>query len=48
MALDNIEARLHVNKMCYLTDTLVLDAGTNGMSGQAYPIFPGYSKCYQC
>jgi ubiquitin-like 1-activating enzyme E1 B len=46
MALDNIEARMHTNKMCFLTGTFVIDAGTNGMNGQAYPIFPGVSKCY--
>lgn len=48
MALDNIDARMHVNKMCFLTGTFVIDAGTNGMNGQAYSIFPGVSKCYQC
>ena len=34
--------------MCYYSQTISIDAGTNGLNGQAYPIYPGLSKCYQC
>lgn len=33
MALDNIDARTHVNKMCLLSNRIAFDAGTNGFSG---------------
>jgi molybdopterin/thiamine biosynthesis adenylyltransferase len=33
MALDNIDARNKVNKMCYFAKVFCIDAGTNGMQG---------------
>ena len=33
MALDNIEARQHVNKMCQISGVVAFDAGTNGLNG---------------
>lgn len=34
LALDNEEARSYVNKVCMLTNTLILEAGTHGFLGQ--------------
>lgn len=34
LALDNEEARSYVNKVCMLTNILVLEAGTHGFLGQ--------------
>lgn len=48
MALDSHQVRSHVNKMCCKTRVLVIESGTNGFSGQTYPIFPGVTKCYDC
>lgn len=34
LALDNEDARSYVNKVCMLTNTLILEAGTSGFLGQ--------------
>ena len=34
MALDNQEARAHVNKICMIIDIPILEAGTTGYKGQ--------------
>jgi ubiquitin-like 1-activating enzyme E1 B len=47
-ALDNLEARQHVNKMCIATRRLLIDTGSAGYLGQVVPILPGVSECYQC
>jgi len=46
LALDNPEARSYVNRQCMKTGTPVFESGTHGFAGQAYPIFPGLSRCY--
>ena len=47
-ALDNVEARKHVNRLCLAADVPLLDAGTTGYLGQVVPIFKGVSACYEC
>ena len=47
-ALDNVEARKHVNRLCLATNTPLLDAGTTGYSGQTTPIFKNITACYEC
>ncbi len=47
-ALDNLEARQHVNKMCVATGVPLIDTGSAGYLGQMMPILPGISECYQC
>ena len=47
-ALDNVEARKHVNRLCLATNTPLLDAGTTGYSGQTTPIFKSITACYEC
>ncbi|KAL8716461.1 MAG: hypothetical protein Q9225_006213 [Loekoesia sp. 1 TL-2023] len=47
-ALDNLEARRHVNKMCLAADVPLVESGTTGFNGQVQVIlkvqFGGYSK----
>lgn len=37
-ALDNLEARRHVNKMCLAADVPLIESGTTGFNGQVQPI----------
>lgn len=47
-ALDNIDARKHVNRLCLATNIPLIDAGTTGYLGQVMPIFKGATECYEC
>lgn len=48
LALDNEEARSYVNKICMITDRLVLEAGTHGFLGQAMILKRNVTRCYDC
>jgi ubiquitin-like 1-activating enzyme E1 B len=37
-ALDNLDARRHVNKMCLAADVPLVESGTTGFLGQVQPI----------
>ncbi|KAI9755737.1 MAG: hypothetical protein M4579_004167 [Chaenotheca gracillima] len=47
-ALDNLEARRHVNKMCLATNIPLIESGTTGFNGQVQVIVKGKSECYDC
>lgn len=47
-ALDNIGARRHVNQLCIMTETPLVEAGTAGYLGQATVIVKGKTECYDC
>ena len=47
-ALDNIQARQHVNRMCLLCSKPLIDSGSTGYNGQATLILKGRSQCYDC
>lgn len=47
-ALDNLEARRHVNKMCLAADIPLIESGTTGFNGQAQVIKKGITACYDC
>lgn len=47
-ALDNLEARLYVNKMALFTRTPLYESGTTGNKGQVQPIYPYLSECFHC
>ncbi|KAL1304035.1 hypothetical protein AAFC00_000473 [Neodothiora populina] len=47
-ALDNLEARRHVNKMCLAADVPLIESGTTGFNGQVQPIRRGLTECYDC
>jgi ubiquitin-like 1-activating enzyme E1 B len=37
-ALDNLDARRHVNRMCLAADVPLIESGTTGFQGQVQPI----------
>ncbi|KAL8680714.1 MAG: hypothetical protein Q9186_003112 [Xanthomendoza sp. 1 TL-2023] len=47
-ALDNIDARRHVNKMCLAANVPLIESGTTGFNGQVQVIVKGKSECYDC
>lgn len=47
-ALDNIQARSYVNKMCLFLKKPLIESGTTGFNGQVTPIFPYKTECYEC
>lgn len=47
-ALDNLETRRWVNRMCVMTRVPLIESGTAGFLGQVQPIRPSYTECYDC
>ncbi|KAM3507615.1 hypothetical protein MY10362_001689 [Beauveria mimosiformis] len=47
-ALDNLEARRHVNKMCLAASVPLIESGTTGFNGQTQVIKKGITACYDC
>ncbi|RFU31408.1 hypothetical protein B7463_g4937, partial [Scytalidium lignicola] len=47
-ALDNLDARRHVNKMCLAADVPLVESGTTGFNGQVQVIKKGTTACYDC
>lgn len=47
-ALDNIDARRHVNKMCLAANVPLIESGTTGFNGQVQVIKKGITACYDC
>lgn len=47
-ALDNLDARRHVNKMCLAADIPLVESGTTGFNGQVQVIKKGLTACYDC
>ncbi|KAJ6441848.1 ubiquitin-activating enzyme E1-like protein [Purpureocillium lavendulum] len=47
-ALDNLEARRHVNKMCLAAGVPLVESGTTGFNGQVQVIKKGLTACYDC
>ncbi|MCJ1275872.1 E1 ubiquitin-activating protein uba2 [Puttea exsequens] len=47
-ALDNLDARRHVNKMCLAADVPMIESGTTGFNGQVQVIVKGKTECYDC
>ncbi|KAG6008538.1 hypothetical protein E4U21_004378 [Claviceps maximensis] len=47
-ALDNLDARRHVNKMCLVADVPLIESGTTGFNGQVQVIKKGATACYDC
>ncbi|KAK4690428.1 ubiquitin-like 1-activating enzyme E1 B, partial [Lecanoromycetidae sp. Uapishka_2] len=47
-ALDNLDARRHVNKMCLAADVPLIESGTTGFNGQVQVIIKGKTECYDC
>jgi ubiquitin-like 1-activating enzyme E1 B len=47
-ALDNVDARRHVNRLCLAASRPLLEAGTSGYAGQAHAIVKGATECLEC
>ncbi|KAK4057495.1 E1 ubiquitin-activating protein uba2 [Microbotryomycetes sp. JL221] len=47
-ALDNLDARRHVNKMCLAADIPLIESGTQGYVGQVQPIKKDVTECFDC
>ncbi|EEH05567.1 ubiquitin-activating enzyme [Histoplasma capsulatum G186AR] len=47
-ALDNLDARRHVNRMCLTADVPLIESGTTGFNGQVQVIKKGRTECYDC
>ncbi|KAI8088804.1 uncharacterized protein BX664DRAFT_365212 [Halteromyces radiatus] len=47
-ALDNLDARKHVNAMCLAANIPLIESGTTGYLGQSYVINKGITECFDC
>jgi ubiquitin-like 1-activating enzyme E1 B len=47
-ALDNVDARRHVNRLCLSAGVPLIDSGSTGYQGQVRPIMKGITECYEC
>ncbi|KAI9034348.1 ThiF family protein [Hyaloraphidium curvatum] len=47
-ALDNIDARRYVNRMCLAANVPLVESGTAGYAGQVSVISKGKTACYDC
>ncbi|PVZ98795.1 hypothetical protein BB558_005199 [Smittium angustum] len=47
-ALDNLDARRHVNMMCQAADIPLIETGTAGYTGQTSVIKRGITECFEC
>ncbi|BEJ16239.1 hypothetical protein CspHIS471_0508440 [Cutaneotrichosporon sp. HIS471] len=47
-ALDNMDARRHINKLCLAAQVPLIESGTAGYLGQTNPIIKGETVCYDC
>ena len=47
-ALDNLDARRHVNRLCLAAKVPLVESGTSGYLGQVSVICGGETECYDC
>ncbi|TFK97644.1 hypothetical protein BDV98DRAFT_607348 [Pterulicium gracile] len=47
-ALDNLDARRHVNKMCIAANIPLVESGTAGYFGQVQPLLKDKTECFDC
>ncbi|KAF9554803.1 hypothetical protein CPC08DRAFT_712628 [Agrocybe pediades] len=47
-ALDNLDARRHVNKMCMAAQVPLVESGTAGYLGQVQPLLKDQTECFDC
>mmetsp|Transcript_98564 Transcript_98564/g.306965 ORF Transcript_98564/g.306965 Transcript_98564/m.306965 type:complete len:584 (+) Transcript_98564:60-1811(+) len=47
-ALDNLDARRHVNRLCLAAERPLLEAGSTGHLGQVTVIKKGETECFEC
>ncbi len=47
-ALDNKEARVYLNRLCFAAKVPLIESGTSGYSGQCSPVIHGVTPCFEC
>ncbi|KAH3757187.1 sumo-activating enzyme subunit 2 [Pelomyxa schiedti] len=47
-ALDNLDARRHVNRLCVSLGKPLIESATEGYLGQLTTILPGETECFEC
>ncbi|EIW66085.1 hypothetical protein TREMEDRAFT_45923 [Tremella mesenterica DSM 1558] len=47
-ALDNMDARRHVNRLCQAAGVPLIESGTAGYAGQVTPIIKDKTECFDC
>ncbi len=47
-ALDNLDARRHMNRVCLAAQVPVIESGSAGYKGQVQVIFGGKTECFEC
>lgn len=47
-ALDNLEARRHVNRLCLAANVPLIESATEGYMGYVTPIIGGRTECFEC
>ncbi|WVQ63795.1 uncharacterized protein L199_001949 [Kwoniella botswanensis] len=47
-ALDNMDARRHVNKLCQAANVPLIESGTAGYLGQVTPMIKDKTECFDC
>eukprot|EP00474_Spongospora_subterranea_P009596 CRZ10054.1 hypothetical protein [Spongospora subterranea] len=47
-ALDNVDARRHVNRLCLALDIPLIESGTEGYIGQTTTVRRGFTECFEC
>ncbi|KAJ9093110.1 hypothetical protein QFC20_007218 [Naganishia adeliensis] len=47
-ALDNLDARRHVNRLCCAAGVPLIESGTQGYLGQVTPMQKGRTECFDC
>lgn len=47
-ALDNLEARRHVNRLCLAANVPLIESATEGYMGYVTPIVKGRTECFEC
>ncbi|MCW3129443.1 MAG: ThiF family adenylyltransferase [Methanophagales archaeon] len=48
MTVDNLEARMYINRYCYMWNTPLIDGGLNGLICTVQVIIPPKTACYEC
>ena len=48
MTVDNLEARMYINRYCYMWKTPLIDGGLNGLICTTQVIIPPKTACYEC
>ncbi|MBI1928630.1 ThiF family adenylyltransferase [Candidatus Poribacteria bacterium] len=48
LTVDNLEARMWVNRYCWLNNTPLIDTGIDGLVGNVFVMIPPFESCLEC